>query len=65
MRDWQGANGAAPAIALPAMSSFPFLVSIPFSLPISAYLLILHRIVPPHCMPVLGPVEGASLRVLG
>ena len=47
-KDWHCANGAAPAIAFPAMSSFPSLVSILFSLQVSAYLPILHWIIPPQ-----------------
>ena len=65
-KDRQGANGASPAIVLLAMSCFPSLMSIPFSLQLSAYLLILHQIVLPHRMPVWGPprrgiTEGSRL----
>ena len=42
----QGANGMAMTTMLPAMSSFPSLVSILFSLQVSTYLSILHRIAP-------------------
>ena len=65
VKDWQGANGATPAIVFLAMSSFPSVVSIRFFLQLSAYLLILHRIIPPHYMPILGPPEMASPRVQG
>ena len=65
VKDWQGTNGAASAIVLPAMSSFPSLVSIPFSLQISTCLLILHQIIAPYHMPVQGPPEGASPWVQG
>ena len=66
VKDWQGANGATPAIVFLAMSSFPSVVSIRFFLQLSAYLLILHRIIPPHCMLVRGPpkrsiAEGSRL----
>jgi hypothetical protein len=64
VKDRQGANGTAPTAVLTAMSSFPSLVSIPFSLQVSAYLLILHWIIPPHRTTVWGGPEGASPRVL-
>ena len=57
-KDWQGANRTTLAIVLPAMSSFPSLVSILFSLQLSAYLPILHQIIPPHRMLVRGPQKG-------
>jgi hypothetical protein len=42
----------APTAALLAMSSFPSIVSIPFSLQEYACLLILHWIMPPNRMAV-------------
>jgi hypothetical protein len=65
VKDRQDANGVALAIVLPAMSSFFSLVSILFSFQLSAYLSILHQIIPPHRTLVQGPLEGASLRVQG
>ena len=58
VKDQQGANGVAPAIMLPVMSSFPSLMSILFSLQLPAYLPILHRIVPPHRTSVWGAQKG-------
>jgi hypothetical protein len=53
VKDRQGANGATPVIALLAMSSFPYLVfHFVYSLQLSAYRPILHRIIPPCRMPV-------------
>jgi hypothetical protein len=65
-KDQQGANGAASAIALPAMSSFPSVVSIPFFL--CSYLPIALSFIgsfrPTACRS-RAPPEGASPRVQG